>query len=51
MYNTSIVAKYLDTTAVNTTAKFYNTTFPSDMISIKDDAYTSDEKVYRLNRE
>ena len=31
--------------------KFYKTTFPSDMIFTKDDTSTSDEQVYKLNRE
>ena len=33
-YDTSIVPKYLDTTIVNTSKKFYNTTFPSNMIHL-----------------
>ena len=40
---TSIVAKYLDNYTVKTSAKFYKTTFPSDMILTKDDTSTSDE--------
>ena len=50
IYYTYIVAKYLYTATVNTSTKFYNATFPSDMIFIKDDAYTSDYKVYKLTR-
>ena len=40
-YATSIVDKYLDTAKVNTSTKFYRTTFPSDMILTEDDASTS----------
>ena len=36
---------------VKTSTKFYNTTFPSDMIFTKSDASTSDEQVEDLNRE
>ena len=50
-YDTSIVAKYLDTSTVKTSKKFYKTNFPSDMIFIKYDAYNSAEKVEKLNRE
>ena len=50
-YDTSIVAKYLDTDTVNISTKFYKTTFPSDMIFTKDDASTSDEQVDKLTRE
>ena len=42
-YDTSIVAKYLDTDTVKTGTKFYKTALPYDMIFTKDDAYTSDE--------
>ena len=34
-YATSIVAKYLDTATVKVSTKFYNTTFPADMIFTK----------------
>ena len=44
-YATYIVAKYLDTATVKTSAKFYKTTFPSDMIFTKADKSTSDEQV------
>ena len=44
-YDTSIVAKYLDTDTVETSKKLYKTTFPSDMIFTKNDESTSDEKV------
>ena len=50
-YDTSIVAKYLDTATVKASAKFYKTTFPSDMIFSKADASTSDEQVEKLTRE
>ena len=50
-YATSIVAKYLDTATVKVSKKFYNTTFPSDMIFTKEDVSTSDEKVEKLTRE
>ena len=36
-YDTSIVAKYLDTAIVKVSTKFYKTTFPYDMIFIEDD--------------
>ena len=50
-YATSIVAKYLDTDTVKVSNKFYKTTFPADMIFIKEDVSTSDEKVEKLTRE
>ena len=50
-YATSIVAKYLDTATVNKNTKFYNTTFPSDMIFSKEDVSTSDEQVKKFTRE
>ena len=50
-YTTSIVTKYLDTSAVKAGPRFYKTIFPYDMIFTKYDAYTSDEKVDKLNRE
>ena len=48
IYATSVVAKYLDTATVKTGTIFYKTTFPSDMIFTKADAYTSDEQVEKL---
>ena len=42
-YDTSIVAKYLNTATVKVRTKFYKTTFPADMIFIKEDVSTSDE--------
>ena len=50
-YDTSIVAKYLDTATVKVSTKFYKTTFPSDMIFTKEDVSTSDGKVDKLTRE
>ena len=50
-YSTSIVAKYLDTTIVKVSTKFYRTTLPSDMIFKKYDTYTSDEQFEKLTRE
>ena len=50
-YATSIVAKYLDTTTVDESTKFYKTTLPSYMIFNMDDVSTSDEQVERLNTE
>ena len=49
-YDTSIVAKYLDTTTVKLSNKFYKTTLPADMIFIKEDVSTSDEQVEKLTR-
>ena len=49
-YATYIVAKYLDTSTVKTSTKFYKTTLQSDMIFTKADVSTSDEKVEMLNR-
>ena len=50
-YDTSAVEKYLGTATVKTGTIFYKTTFPSDMIFTKADAYTSDEQVEKLTRE
>ena len=50
-YYTSIVDKYSDTATVKTRTKFYNTTFPSDIIFTKADASTSDEKVVKLTKQ
>ena len=50
-YDTSIVAKYLDTATVKASTKFYKTPLPSDMIFTKDDTSTSDEQVDKLTRE
>ena len=44
-YATSIVAKYLDTSTVKVSNKFYKKTLPSDMIFTKEDVSTSNEKV------
>ena len=50
-YATSIVAKYLETSTVKVSTKFYKTTFPADMIFTKEDVSTSDEQVDKLTRE
>ena len=50
-YDTSIVAKYLDTATVKVSKKFYNTTLPADMIFTKEDVSTSDKQVEKLTRE
>ena len=50
-YATYIVAKYLDTSTVKTSTKCYKTTFPSEMICTKDDAFKNDEQVENLIRE
>ena len=50
-YATSVVAKYLDTATVKASKKFYKTTFPADMIFIKEDVSTSDEQVEKLTKE
>ena len=47
-YDTSIVAKYLDTSTVKENTKFDNTTLPSDILSTKADTSTSDEQVDNL---
>ena len=50
-YDTSIVAKYLDTATVKASKKFYKTTFPDEMIFTKEYVSTSDEQVEKLTRE
>ena len=50
-YATSIVAKYLYTTTVKLSNKFYKTTLPADMIFTKEDVSTIDEQVEKLTRE
>ena len=50
IYATSIVAKYLDTSTVKTSTKFYKSTLTSDMIFTKADESTSDEQVEKLTR-
>ena len=49
-YATYIVAKYLYTATVKTSAKFYKTTLPYDMIFKKSGAYTSYDQVDKLTR-
>ena len=51
IYDTSIVAKYLDTATVQVSTKFYNTTFPDEKIFTKEDVSISDEQVEKLTRE
>ena len=51
IYITSIVDKYLESSTVNTSTKFYKTTLPCDMILTKDDVSTSDDQVEKLTRE
>ena len=51
IYATSIVAKYLDTTKVKASTKFYKSNLPSDMILTKADTSTSDEQAEKLTRE
>ena len=50
-YDTSVIAKYLDTITVKTSTKFYKTALPSDIIFTKADASTNDELVEKLTRE
>ena len=50
-YATSIVAKYLGTTTVKLSKKFYKATLPDDMIFTKEYVSTSGEQVEKLNRE
>ena len=50
-YANSIVDKYIDTATINTGTKFYNTTFPYDMMLTKDYVSTSDEQVEKLTSE
>ena len=51
IYYTSIVDKYLDTTTVKTSKKFYSNTFPSERIFTRNDLSASDEKVEKLSRQ
>ena len=44
-YDTSIVAKYLDTATFKVSNKFYKTTLTADMIFTIEDVSTSDEKL------
>ena len=50
-YDTSIVAKYLDTAKSKASTKLYKTTLPSDIIFTKYETSTSDEQVEKLTRE
>ena len=49
--DTSIVDKYLDTSTVKTSKRFYNNNFPSDMIFTKAEVSTSGEKVDKLTNQ
>ena len=49
-YDTSIMVKYMNTATINKSKKFYNTTFPYDMIFTKDYASTSDKQVENFAR-
>ena len=49
-YATSIVVKYLDTSKVKVSTKFYKTTLTADIIFTKEDVSTSDEHVEKLTR-
>ena len=51
IYATSVVAKYLYTSTVKASTKFYKTTLTSDIIFTKYDASTSDEQVKHFTRE
>ena len=51
IYDTSIVAKYLDTVKVKVSNKFYKITLTAEMIFTKEDVSTSDEQVEKLTRE
>ena len=50
-YDSSIVAKYLDTATVKLSTKFYKTTLPADMIFTKEYVSTSYEQVENFTRE
>ena len=47
-YATSIVAKYLDTSTVKVSNKFYKTTLQAEIIFTKEYLSTSDEQVEKL---
>ena len=51
IYDTYILAKYIDTSTVKTSTKFYKTKFTSDMIFTNEDVSTSGEQVEKLTRE
>ena len=50
-YATYIVEKYLNTSTVKLSNKFYKTTLTADMTFIKEDVSNSDEQVEKLTRE
>ena len=47
-YAIYILAKYLDTATVKTSTNICKTTFPSDIILIKYDKFTSDEQIEKV---
>ena len=49
-YANYIVAKYFDTATVKSSKRFYETTFPSDMIFTISFASTGDEQVEKFTR-
>ena len=49
-YDTSIIAKYLDTSAVKSSTKLYKINLPYDMIFTKADTCTSEEQVKKFDR-
>ena len=50
IFDTSIVAKYLDTSTFKTSNFFHKTTLTPDMIFTKDDTYISDQQVDKLTK-
>ena len=51
IYDTFIVAEYLDVATAKTSTKFYKTTFISGTIFTKTDASTCDDQIEKLIRE
>ena len=50
-YATSVVDKYLDTSTVKKSTKFYKTTLPSNIIFTNDHISINDEQVDNVSRE
>ena len=50
IYDTYIVAKYLDNVTFKRSTKVYKNIFSSDMIFTKDDASTSDDQLEKLTK-
>ena len=48
-YDTSVVAKYINTSTIKENSKLHETNLPHDMIFTKEDASTSDEQVEVLS--